>query len=66
MPSVRCEICSKKLGIMELVCKCGKKLCVTHIQCENHNCSFDHKKDGQDRLKKQLDTVGLTEKVIKI
>ena len=66
MPSVRCEICSKKLGVMEMTCKCGKKLCITHVQCEQHACTYDFMKEAQERLKKQLDTEGLVEKVIKI
>lgn len=66
MPSSRCEICRHKLGLVEMICKCGKKLCVSHIQCENHKCTYDFKKEAQERLKKQLDTQGLIEKVIKI
>ena len=59
-------MCKHKLGLMEMVCKCGKKFCVSHIQFENHKCTFDYKKDAQDRLKKQLHTENLVEKVIKI
>lgn len=66
MPSVRCEVCSKKLGVMEMTCKCGKKLCISHVQFERHGCTYDYKKEAQEKLKKQLDTEGLIEKVIKI
>lgn len=68
-PTPRCDhdSCKKKLGISGgLTCKCGKTFCIGHIQCELHSCSFDHKKAGQDTLKKQLDVGHLTEKIIKI
>lgn len=63
---IKCDVCKQKLGLMEMTCKCGKKLCITHIQCEHHICTYDHKKEGQVQLKKQLDTDGLNTKVIKI
>ena len=66
--TVRCaaDNCNKKLGLMGIACKCGKVLCVSHIQCENHVCTYNHRSNGADQLKKQLVIEGLVEKVIKI
>ncbi len=37
---MRCEYCTKKVGIMTLQCKyCALKLCVKCIQTELHACS---------------------------
>lgn len=55
MPSSRCEQCKKKLGIMEYKCKCGKLFCISHLQAETHNCSYDYKAEAQQVLRKQCD-----------
>lgn len=62
----RCEKCKKKLGIMEYKCKCEKLFCISHLQAEEHNCTFDYKKEGQDIIRKQIDKGPLSEKVSKI
>ena len=63
MPPSRCDTCKHKLGILELTCKCGKKFCTAHIQCEMHSCTYDHRKSGQELLRKQLDVGKLSEKL---
>jgi hypothetical protein len=59
----RCTYCKKKLGISEYKCKCEKLFCITHLQPELHNCNYDHKKDGLELLKKQLEIGPLTSKI---
>jgi predicted nucleic acid binding AN1-type Zn finger protein len=51
----RCAKCNKKLGIIEYTCKCGNKYCISHLHAEEHECSYDYKKEAQNILKKQID-----------
>lgn len=62
----RCEKCHKRLGVMEYKCKCGKLFCITHLHAEEHNCTYNYKKEGQDLLKKQNDVGQLAVKLDKI
>lgn len=55
--SSRCELCKKKLGIIEYKCKCLKKFCIKHLQAEFHDCKYDYKAELQSYLKKQCDIV---------
>lgn len=65
--STRCDQCKKKIGIVGLTCtKCEMRFCTSHIQCELHNCSHDHRKSGQELLKKQLDVGQLKAKLVRI
>ena len=61
----RCPVCNKKLGLMVFTCKCEQRFCITHMQPELHNCTYDHKAQQRKELKKQLPHV-CAEKVIKI
>ena len=38
--SKRCEQCKKKLGVMEYRCKCEKLFCISHLQPQEHTCTF--------------------------
>ena len=66
MLSTRCDTCKKKLGIMEYTCKCGKVFCITHLQAEEHECTYDYRTEKQAQLKQQLETGLLTTKVVPI
>jgi hypothetical protein len=48
----RCMKCNKKLGVMIYICKCEKQFCVSHLQAEEHQCTYDYKIDGKDKMKK--------------
>lgn len=61
----RCPVCNKKLGLMVFTCKCDIRFCITHMQPESHNCTYDHKGIQREELKKQLPQV-IANKVIKI
>lgn len=56
MSSQRCMICRKKLGVMEFVCKCEKKFCITHLQPEEHQCTYNYKNDAKKEIQKIMDT----------
>ena len=62
----RCEHCKKKLGVYEHKCKCGKLLCITHLQAEEHACTYDYKSEGKTTLKKVLEVGPLSIKIEKI
>lgn len=56
-PSKRCMLdgCRKKLKLVDLSkgnCKCQKMFCSKHYG--DHSCSYDYRKEGQDRLKSTL------------
>lgn len=43
----RCFNCKKKIGLIELMCKCSdkNKFCSNCILSETHNCTYDYKND---------------------
>lgn len=51
---------------MEYTCKCGKVFCITHLQAEEHACTYDYRTEKQALLKQQLETGPLTTKVTPI
>ncbi len=59
----RCNYCNKKLGLMEYKCKCENKFCITHLLPEIHNCTYDHKKDSLNKLKKEVEIGPLKDKL---
>lgn len=52
----RCEQCKKKLGLMEYKCKCEKLFCISHLQPQEHECTFDFKAEADKTLTKHLMT----------
>ena len=53
----KCPICSKKLSILDIVCKCGLKHCREHCLPEYHNCSFDISAEKNEKLENDLVTI---------
>ncbi len=51
---------------MGLKCKCDKIFCVSHLQGEIHECTYDYKKEGIENLKKVMEVGPLSEKIEKI
>ncbi len=50
----RCFVCNKKLGLIPFSCKCdpNKQFCSQHRFAESHNCNYDWKADGIQKLMK--------------
>ena len=48
----RCNKCNKKLKLTAFKCKCDEYFCDAHIFSACHDCPFDYKKQGRDRLEK--------------
>jgi len=51
---------------MEYRCKCEKVFCITHLQPEEHACTYDYRVEKQAVLKQQLDIGPLSSKVTPI
>lgn len=54
--SNRCACCNKKLGVMEYICKCEKRFCISHLQPQEHGCTFDYRKEASKEIQKIMDS----------
>ena len=61
----RCICCNRKLGLIGFTCKCGGSYCAEHRMSEQHDCTYDYKKEGSKRLETQLVKV-VADKISKI
>tara|TARA_Y100000996_G_C22416523_1_gene599550 strand:+ start:73 stop:267 length:195 start_codon:yes stop_codon:yes gene_type:complete len=61
----KCHICKKKLKLTDMKCRCGYKFCSSHRLPEQHNCTYDFKKERVDPKKMGLGG-GHFKKVIQI
>ena len=48
-----CSICQRKLKITDFACKCDKIFCKFHKFPEQHDCTFDYKKEQKEILEKK-------------
>lgn len=48
----RCFVCRKKINLTAIQCRCSYFYCTEHRYPEQHECDFDFKKDGRDRIAK--------------
>lgn len=62
---MNCLVCKKKLGLLGFQCKCSGNFCSAHRHAEQHNCSYDYKKEYREKLIKANPIIE-TEKIIKI
>ena len=62
----RCFQCKKKLGVIEYRCKCDKLFCISHLQPQEHMCTFDYKLDANHLLTKQMVVGPLSSKLERI
>lgn len=46
----RCWVCSRKLGISGIECRCGFVFCGKHRYPNEHDCSYDHKQAQRRKL----------------
>ena len=51
---IKCFICSKKLKLTAIKCKCNNYFCKVHKNEKDHNCSFDYKLYQKDLLEKYM------------
>lgn len=49
----RCSACRKRVGLSGgFVCRCSKMYCGEHRYSDRHECAFDYKKLGRERIQK--------------
>jgi predicted nucleic acid binding AN1-type Zn finger protein len=48
----RCSSCRKKVAFV-IKCKCERVVCIAHRDPEDHECTFDYRKQGTEQLEKQ-------------
>jgi len=61
----KCNVCKKKLGLIPFKCKCGKIFCSLHRYAEDHQCPYDYKTEGINKIIKDNPKV-VAEKIIRI
>jgi len=54
--SSRCQKCEKKLGVMSFTCKCEKQFCITHLQPQEHACTFDYQAHEKKLIQSIMDS----------
>jgi len=52
----RCGTCKKKLGVMKYTCKCDGHFCISHLPPQEHQCTYDFRKEAQKVIQKQMDS----------
>ena len=53
----RCFNCNKKLGIIPFDCRCLNTFCTKCRLPSDHNCTYDFKSEGKDKLIKENPTI---------
>jgi len=53
----RCFTCNKRLGLTGFKCRCEHHFCPLHRHANAHNCTFDYKSFGRDKIAKNNPTV---------
>uniref|UniRef100_A0A1J3HZZ6 Zinc finger A20 and AN1 domain-containing stress-associated protein 3 n=1 Tax=Noccaea caerulescens TaxID=107243 RepID=A0A1J3HZZ6_NOCCA len=48
----RCLTCRRRVGITGFRCRCGFVFCGSHRYAEQHECSFDFKRIGKEKIAK--------------
>lgn len=64
--SKRCGVCRASLAVLAYLCKCEKQFCINHLPAQEHACTFNYQTDSREKLTKQLDVSGLSQKIIRI
>jgi len=51
METNRCQKCNVKVGLVAIRCRCGHVYCGLHRYAEDHDCSYDYKKNEREELR---------------
>ncbi|KAH9282761.1 Zinc finger A20 and AN1 domain-containing stress-associated protein 9 [Echinococcus granulosus] len=46
----RCQKCKKRVGLTGFQCRCEGLFCALHRYSDQHDCTFDYRKQGQDQI----------------
>ncbi len=65
--SSRCnfEGCTKKIGLVPMVCRCEKAFCAKHRIPETHDCKYDYKTNGRRKIDEENKCIEFA-KILKI
>ena len=47
---LKCFLCKKKLTLTAIKCKCEEYFCNKHRYPEEHQCTFNYKKESKEKL----------------
>ena len=53
----KCWKCKIRVGYLGYTCKCGYTYCAEHRYFDTHDCTYDYKKEGKEKLGKANPTV---------
>ncbi len=53
----RCFKCHRKIGLTAIRCHCQYYFCGRHRYAEQHECSFDYRRQGKQQLEAKLEQV---------
>lgn len=53
MKKPRCLVCNKKTSLIPFTCRCDPKAHFCSLHRLDHNCTFDYKKEQQEKLVKE-------------
>ena len=65
MKQAKCSVCKKKVGIIPFTCKCDKKKVFCSKHRHDHNCTYDYKKEFQEKFAKENPVIA-PNKIIKV
>ena len=49
----KCWLCTRKIGLLGVQCRCGYFYCTEHRYAESHSCEYDYKTNERRKLRKQ-------------
>ncbi|VDO01433.1 unnamed protein product [Rodentolepis nana] len=49
----RCSLCKRRVGLTGFHCRCEGLFCSLHRYADQHDCSFDYRKQGQDQIARE-------------
>ncbi|OQR98686.1 hypothetical protein ACHHYP_08238 [Achlya hypogyna] len=49
----KCWSCSSKIGLSAITCRCGFTFCNRHRYAEEHNCTFDFRRQAKRKLEEE-------------
>jgi hypothetical protein len=41
---------------MSYICKCEQQFCISHLPAQEHQCTYDFKKEAQAYIQRQMDS----------
>ncbi|KDO29970.1 hypothetical protein SPRG_05160 [Saprolegnia parasitica CBS 223.65] len=49
----KCWSCKAKIGLSAITCRCGYTFCTRHRYAEEHNCTFDFRRQAKRKLEEE-------------